>query len=182
MRKESSLISIAAIALTFVSTVGLLSCGDSSRPVPAKNLLPCAELGISGASPTAISALTSLASAVVNNDTNGALGLVVDLDGLRKIYPRLNDADSNPMSAEVLPALYHSENRKHLKRWFSYYAGKNELVPAVVGKDSVIAHKGFEMVTGYSIAKPLAMARSVVHCREGYKVWAVLDVRMDDND
>jgi hypothetical protein len=151
-------------------TILLMSCG-TEKP----KLLSCAELGIADVQPTPQQALSALVTAVSKNDTLGAVRSVVSVQEMRALYPRQNDADTNRNSAQIIPQLFHMENMKHLKRWFQDYAGKPVAPLLFLGEGTVVVHRGFEIIGDYPLKGGLPMVRSVVHCRDGYKAWAVLD-------
>lgn len=152
--------------------VALFSCQQKQEP-----LLNCSELGLQNVSPTPSLAFEKLWQAIATNDTVGALALVVNPSEIQNIYPRLIDADPHPTSAKVMAGYFHAENMKHLKRWFREYAGKPLPLPPIGAPDSVVQHRGLQMHARFALPDSLALAQSLVRCQEGYKVWAIMDLK-----
>lgn len=149
----------------------IMSCGgESSQPLES-----CAKLGIENVQPSPRQAFNALAMALSRNDTMGAVRSVVSVKEMRSLYPRQMDADTNANSVLVIPQLFHAENMKHLKRWFQDYAGRALDSVRVTGGDDVLSHRGFEIVGDFNMGAERPLSKSLVHCREGYKVWAILD-------
>lgn len=149
----------------------VVSCSDE-RP---QLLESCTELGIEHVQPSPRQAFNALVLAVSRNDTMGAVNSVVSVKEMRSLYPRQIDADTNANSVQVIPQLFHAENMKHLKRVFQDFAGKALDSVHVAGGDEIISHKGFEIIGNFSMGTERPYSKSLVHCREGYKVWAILD-------
>lgn len=140
-------------------------------------LMSCSELGLNNVSATPSLAFEKLWQAIATDDTLAALAAVVNSSEIQNLYPRLIDADPHPTSAKVMAGFFHAENRKHLKRWFHEYAGQPLILPSIGAPDSIVTHRGIQMHVRFALPDSLALARSLVRCQEGYKVWAIMDLK-----